>query len=143
MNGSDFLNFAATLAGVPSYGPAGFRSSVSCAYYGAFHIVRDFLNDHQIFCRNRDNEHKWAQYLLLNCGVQAGKEIGQLLSNLQESRVQADYKFRIAQVESKANALLCVQRAKSLETKINQVKSSANLGQLIDGIKEYRQRSGK
>jgi len=43
MDGSDFIALAGKLAAGPAAGEATYRTAVSRAYYGAFHIARSFL----------------------------------------------------------------------------------------------------
>jgi hypothetical protein len=45
MDGSAFIVFASRLAVATASGPAGYRSAVSRAYYGAFHLARELLQE--------------------------------------------------------------------------------------------------
>jgi uncharacterized protein (UPF0332 family) len=142
MNAVDFLTFASKLAAQPGNGPSGFRSAVSRAYYGAFHLAKEFLESQHFFCHS-ENQHQWAQKLFLNSGVQIGREIGQLLSNLHESRKLADYRLDKTVAETQANAQLCALRADEIRTRISQCNDVKVLPQLLVGISAYRKIIGE
>jgi uncharacterized protein (UPF0332 family) len=103
MNPGQFLTFADVIAQSPTSGPAGFRSAISRAYYGAFLEARELIGTRRGFrIDSGGNEHKYLQRLLLNCSVEEGQEIGELLKNLQQSRKEADYDMHLLHCERQA-----------------------------------------
>jgi uncharacterized protein (UPF0332 family) len=72
---------------------ASYRTAVSRAYYGAFHLARAMLDEIGYRCQVRDNEHLFAQRHFANCQQHEAREVGGSLANLHESRKEADYDF--------------------------------------------------
>jgi uncharacterized protein (UPF0332 family) len=138
MDGSEFIEFSRNVSQQASVGPAGYRSSVSRAYYGAFHIARSVLYAFNFYCRDKNSEHRWVQRHFLNCTTPIAVEIGKLLENLHESRKAADYDIHKPQPETKANAEFCVLRADEIKSKLQQCDEPAVKSQIQSEMLNYR-----
>src|SRR5687768_11307611 len=94
MSPEAFVMFASQLAVRQNAGPAAFRSSVSRAYYGAYHRARKLLEQMGIRCTTgKSNEHAYLQRLYQGSGVAQALEVARLLRNLHENRRDADYEL--------------------------------------------------
>ena len=101
MNGDEFISFAGRVAAVANNGAAAYRSSISRAYYGAYHVALKLLNDNNFYCGKNGNEHIWVRDFYANSDVDTGFEISQKLGNIAQSRKHADYDMSRAEVESR------------------------------------------
>jgi len=138
MTPADFHAFAANVAARQS-GPAGFRSAVSRAYYGAYHSARELVEvAMQISCRFGGNEHKGLQRYFLNCQVAEGIQLGQLLENLHQSRREADYELTNLRYETQVQARLCVERASNIMSRVAQCRDPALSARIKAGIENYK-----
>jgi uncharacterized protein (UPF0332 family) len=142
MNPGQFLTFADGIAQNPAAGPAGYRSAISWAYYGAFLQARELVGTRTGFrIDSGGNEHKYLQRLLLNSSVTEGQEIGELLKNLHQSRKEADYDMHLAHCERQAEALLCVARAQALTQRLTTCSAGMLFSKIQLGIKAYLQKT--
>ncbi|MCE9555313.1 MAG: hypothetical protein K8T91_18340 [Planctomycetes bacterium] len=139
MNGNDFLILAGKLAAQTTYGPAGYRTAASRAYYGAYHLARQFLAEVNIFCPGSNaNEHLWVQRMFRHCEIAQGMEIGILLSNLHESRKSADYDLNKTELESQTNAQISVLRGDDIHSRLIACSDHAISSRIEQGIRKYR-----
>lgn len=138
MQGEDFLSIAGKLAAQPSFGVAGYRTAISRAYYGIFHLARRFLADFRMHCPRGANEHLWIQRLFRHCDAAEGVQIGVLLGSLHESRKAADYDLLNWDVENQANVQAAVMRATELANRIKTCSSGAIRNQIEQGMRAYR-----
>lgn len=139
MQGNDFLILAGKLAAQTANGPAGFRTSVSRAYYGAYHLARQYLATIKIHCPGScANEHLWVQRMFRNCETASGIEIVILLANLHDSRKVADYDLQRQEVESQQNAQTCSLRADEIKKRLNSCSETAIQSDIKQGIHKYR-----
>ena len=131
-----FLTFADGIAQTPTSGPAGFRSAISRAYYAAFLEARELIGKRMGFRVDRGgNEHKYLQRLLLNCSVEEGQEVGELLKNLQQSRKEADYDMHLLHCETQVEASLCVARAQAISQRLSACSTGLLFTKIQLGIK--------
>jgi uncharacterized protein (UPF0332 family) len=89
MNGRDFLPLAQMLVRLGTE-PA-WRTAVSRAYYAAFHVARDFIEDLGFAVPAAQGAHAYLFLRLQNCGDPALANAGQLLQGLRHERNTADY----------------------------------------------------
>lgn len=90
MNPAEFISVGARVVGI---GPAGARSAVSRAYYGAFHEALAFLQ--KIGCAPSANgsAHSSVPQFLCCTTNDNARDAGYLLSDLHSDRVRADYRL--------------------------------------------------
>ena len=137
MDGNDFIQFAGKLAASNTSGGAGYRSAASRAYYGAYHLARQYLNDCGFFCHSA-NEHQWVQRHFFYCTFQAANDIGRMLGNLHETRKEADYDLQLVSVESQSHAKTSVMRASEISARLTACQAPANLAQVKFEMEVYR-----
>jgi uncharacterized protein (UPF0332 family) len=138
MDGNDFIDLASKMALAANTNAAGYRTVVSRAYYGAFHLARRMLSDMGFHCRVRDNEHLFVQRHFANCREPEAQEAGRLLGHLHENRKEADYDLHKAQAETQRFALLCVKRADRVRDHLNRCCSPKTLPTVISEMTAYR-----
>jgi len=112
MKPTEFTAFAERLAVQPATTPASIRSATSRAYYGAFHLVREFLEQLEFQPGGQHNLHLW----FLDCSEPHGGAIGRLLGNLQSYRIKADYRLELLFTEEPLYARRAVEAAREIET---------------------------
>jgi uncharacterized protein (UPF0332 family) len=110
MTGRDFLNQARRLQALS--GEEDWRTAVSRAYYAAFHIARDFLEDLRFRVPKSDRAHAYLWLRLQNCGDGAISTAGSDLNELRSKRNIADYDLQAT--VSAADALQWVDLAEQI-----------------------------
>jgi uncharacterized protein (UPF0332 family) len=89
MNGRDFLSLAKDLLTYPT--EAAWRSAVSRAYYAAFHVARQLLEDLSFTVPRGERAHAYLWLRLSNCGDLQVGGAGRGLGDLRRHRNFADY----------------------------------------------------
>lgn len=126
------------MAVAPGADAPSLRTAVSRAYYGAFHLARALLADMGYRCRTRDNEHLFVQRHFANCRHGIALEIGGLLSNLHESRKEADYDLDKARTETRQLAMLCAARADRVRDQLKTCRQPEVLSAIAAEMDTYR-----
>ena len=139
MNAADYINFAAKLA-VTYSDAASCRSTISRAYYGAFHIVKSLLDQLGSRPPRNANAHVFLQHRLTNCGHAPAVEAGRLLGDLHMDRINADYNLVKRQVETIGYARLRVVAARRIQNLIESCDDDEARQQIKAGIAEYERR---
>jgi uncharacterized protein (UPF0332 family) len=139
MDAKDFITFAGQLAVQRNPTASQCRSAVSRAYYGAFHITAEFLADLGHSCPIH-NAHHWVVEMLGNCEVAEAVEISGLLDNLRISRREADYELRKLESESPSNAVLRVERAKDIQSRVGHCQKPEISARIKDGVAAHRKK---
>ena len=109
MTGKEFIILANKLA--EEVGPAECRSSVSRAYYGAFHAALALLARTGILLPPGPEAHQKLRFCLLQSGELSGIEAGEKLESLRRERNSADYDLRQFRSENSQFARRQVQVA--------------------------------
>jgi uncharacterized protein (UPF0332 family) len=89
MTGREFLPLAIDLAARTT--EAEWRTSISRAYYAAFHVARTLLRDLRFVVPRADKAHSYLYERLNNCGDADIEKAGRDLSSLRFLRNRADY----------------------------------------------------
>ena len=89
MNPRDFLTQAQRLVSLA--GKEDWRSAVSRAYYSAFHVAREFMEDLGFTVPQADRAHGYLWLRLQNCGEPSLVQLGRDLQELRRQRNFADY----------------------------------------------------
>lgn len=145
MRGDEFLSLANRLANDPMSGPAAIRTAISRAYYGAFLSVLSFVKDELgISCRvpSKATEHQSLPQLLANCKVALAVDLGQRLTNLHQSRKEADYEMDNLAQEKRSAAVDSIRRATLIFGLLNQCKAEPTRSQIAAGLMQYRKLLG-
>ena len=133
MNARDFLSLARRLVTDPA--EAAWRSAISRAYYAAFHVARELLEDLRFQVPRTEQAHKYLAHRLSNCGVVQVQRAGSDLDALRDLRNQADYDLRRPMAQKIVSARL------QLAERIIQIFDAARLeparSQITDTIKIY------
>ena len=112
MTGNEFLILAGKLT--TSADEASLRSAVSRAYYGAFHLSTQFLED--IERPVPKNAHVYVARQLQRSGQADACRAGSLLGDLQSKRIKADYRLDDSRIGTSAFARLYVEWASEIQT---------------------------
>ena len=89
MTGRDFLTLASCL--VAGADEASWRTAVSRAYYAAFHVARQLMNDLGFTVPYADRAHGYLWLRLQNSGEPSVVQAGADLKDLRGLRNKADY----------------------------------------------------
>ena len=109
MHGEDFITVAHELANGDS--EAHWRSAVSRAYYGAFHVARQAVIDEGGTVEKGPAAHGEVRNWLLNRPEESLVEAGSNLGDLHGRRIRADYHLDIRDM-TRNNAMLEFMKAK-------------------------------
>jgi uncharacterized protein (UPF0332 family) len=101
MTGFDFISLAIKLAN--SSTEAELRTSVSRAYYGAFHVAKELVESCGVVLARGSNPHDKVYYCLDNCADEDAKKAGSKLNSLRAVRNDADYELGMDQFTSQRN----------------------------------------
>ncbi len=127
MNPRDFLEVADELA--TGAHEAHWRSAVSRAYYGAFHVGRELLVRCGFIVPEDDKAHAYVYMRLSNSGHPDVVQAGTWLDDLRRVRNRADY--RLKDVFNQADAIDRDQRAADI---IRLLEEAATLSTVTDRI---------
>lgn len=109
MTGEEFISVATRL--LASSREGDLRTAVSRAYYGAFHLARDFVLNCGVVIPSGPEAHKSVRWCLANSG---DAELGQCaawLESLRSARNKADYDLSDNRFAMKPHVIVHVQRA--------------------------------
>jgi hypothetical protein len=109
MTGDDFMHLAGKLA--TSADEASLRSAVSRAYYGAFHLASQFLEEIGRAAPRNTQAHVHVARKLQGSGQRDAYRAGSLLGDLHTERIRADYRLDDKRVGIAAFARTCVETA--------------------------------
>lgn len=131
MKPGEFIRFAEKLAVQPGAVPAVLRTAASRAYYGAFHLTREFLIDLGFRPGANHNLHNW----LTDSSHPAAKKLARCLSDLQTERIRADYELDRTGPESPNSARRAVEMARDFETYLADCQSQAAREQITKDVR--------
>lgn len=135
MKAVEFIALAGTLSVQPE--TARLRTSISRAYYGAFHLATAFLAGLD-FSTGKDHDlHK----PLLASKHPLAMEAGRLLSDLYEFRRRADYRLADSEVEQQSRAMHCVELARQIESLLQRCNTEPARSEIKAAIDGYQQQS--
>ena len=133
MNGRDFLTLAQTLA--TSGTEAAWRSAISRAYYGAFHVARELLENLRFVVPRGDQAHAYLWLRLYNCGDPQVGRAGSELNQLRGERNRADY-----DLHRPISSAVAASQAQAADRVIQILDATAALttrAQITDAMKIY------
>ncbi len=132
MNGRDFLLAAKLLLPAPL--EAAWRSAISRAYYAAFHVARQLLEDLGFRVPFGEQAHAYLWLRLYNCGDPQVRLVGRRLNDLRRERNWADYDLQ--RTVRQAHAAGQVQLAEQIIQSLDAI-SPAMRTQITDAMKIY------
>ena len=143
IDGAGFISLALQLAG--SDKEERLRTSVSRAYYGAYHIVRSLFESCGVLVPRRDIHNK-LQWGLEQCGEKMGHqdpmEIGSKLGSLRSERNRADYNLEDATYSKQSSTMLAVAMAQQIVDVLATMRSDAELAHLRPHVRNFAQQQG-
>ena len=135
MNPRDFQELAAKLAGGSS--PSEFRTSISRAYYAAFHVAAELLTCTGFHVPNGPAAHGEVARLLTNSSDPELRIVGVDLSDLRQVRNMADYQLRKTLVESASAARSSIEKAAIMIRILDACQEEPRRSTIIAGINAY------
>ncbi len=133
MDPREFLTLAQQLSLAAT--EAAWRSAISRAYYAAFHVARQLLEDFGFAVPQADRAHAYLWLRLSNCGDPLVQNAGRGLKDLRRDRNWADYDLAHPMRQSLS------QNQRSFAARIIQTLQSAALEptrtQITDAMKIY------
>jgi uncharacterized protein (UPF0332 family) len=140
MDGHDFIALAGKLAVAPSADEATFRTAVSRAYYGAFHVGRSFLVELGFEPVGNANVHAFVRHYLNASGNSEARLAATELSDLHTARNRADYRLDDPYVGSHSNAIVYVERAHGVVSALERCRADEARDSIQQAITEYERR---
>ncbi|HET6881882.1 MAG TPA: hypothetical protein VFI31_17080 [Pirellulales bacterium] len=113
MNPNEFISVATQL--LAGRGEGRLRSAVSRAYYGAFHLARQFVADCGVIIPIDTLAHRNVQWCLSNSDEHSLAEVARRLRSLRQARNVADYNLSSNRFVDRAEAQAEVQRAVEID----------------------------
>jgi uncharacterized protein (UPF0332 family) len=140
MDGSDYIRLAGKLAASPSADEASYRTAISRAYYGAFHLARDFLVDLGFIPMGNANVHAFVRRYLHASNSPDAVTAADDLGDLQTLRNLADYRLDDSRVGSQKQAKWSVERATQVASALANCRDSNAYAAMRQAILEYEQK---
>jgi uncharacterized protein (UPF0332 family) len=109
MDGNHFIALAGRLAAGTQSGEAEYRTAISRACYGTFHLGRSFLVELGYQPIGNANVHAFVQRYLNGSGHADACFVATQLAHLQSSRNRADYNLDDSTVGLRDFAMVCVE----------------------------------
>lgn len=140
MDGGAFLSLALQLANGDT--EARLRTSVSRAYYGAYHVARELVENCGVVVPKRDVHNK-LQWCLEQVGqaiadVELAKA-GSKLGSLRTDRNRADYDLGDPSFTRKINALKAAKKAHEVTDAIGSLVNGAGMQIVRQYIRRFAQ----
>lgn len=112
MNGSEFISLAGTLAASATpNAEARYRTAVSRAYYGAYHVAIEVLEELGALVRANHLGHRDTINKLRSTDVEEAMRAARIIEDLHTARIVADYRLKNRRFEKAAHALIAVEDA--------------------------------
>jgi uncharacterized protein (UPF0332 family) len=140
MDPVDFISLAGKLAATANAGDAVYRTAVSRAYYGVFHLAASLLAQLGYSAPRTANVHVFVQHHLNGSGHPSACAAASLLGDLHAARNRADYQLGRNTAGTQAVAKFCVEMAHEIRTALWECSQSPAREQVRSGIAAYVQR---
>lgn len=141
MTGAAFIQLAGELAAQAEPGEARFRTAVSRAYYGAFHLGLELLANLGVRAPRSGSKHFFVYASLQYSGDAAVREAGSLLSDLHGDRTKADYDLDDIEAGTRDFARVCVETADDVRRLLNGAVDEPRRGTIQAAIAEWRRKT--
>ncbi|QDU30856.1 hypothetical protein ETAA8_60050 [Anatilimnocola aggregata] len=129
----EFIALAGTLSVQTE--KARIRTSISRAYYGAFHLVTEFLSGIGF---NTGKDHDLHKPLLASKHPLA-MDAARILADLYDDRRRADYRLADTAIEEQIRAMRCVELARYVESLLQQCNAEPARSEIKVAIDSYQQ----
>ena len=137
MTGNEFLTLAENLKGAAAPTEAAYRTAISRAYYGAFHLACAFLADLDVKI-GKDHGEVWNR--LGSSGITDAKKAATMLAILHENRIVADYRLESAKPRSVAFVEDNVERARTVRSLLLACGQEPQRTEVKNGIDSHRKK---
>jgi hypothetical protein len=139
MEGREFITVAERIVG---FGPGFCRSATSRAYYGAFHIVLELLDELGCALPRNGKSHNNAHGCLSKASHQSGRDVGRLLADLHTRRLKADYRLDDRGVEELMFGMCSVEIARQIEQLVKEFRIACDADdslktQLVEAVRAH------
>jgi uncharacterized protein (UPF0332 family) len=138
MTGIEFISLAIKLSN--SSVEAELRTSVSRAYYGAFHTAKEFLEECGVTLPRGANPHDKVYFCFDNCADGDARLAGSNLNSLRASRNDADYDLETDQFTSRRNVQRFLRNAHEIVDAIS--SSRQKLSTIRNDLRDQARRLG-
>jgi uncharacterized protein (UPF0332 family) len=128
MQGSDFLSVAIRLSGAAT--EADWRSSVSRAYYGAFHEAHALVKDCGVILPKTAEAHDKLQWCLQHAADDALTRAAEKLNSLRAERNAADYDLDSPRFGHRLAALLQLKIAREIVDALSACRADRRYSEL-------------
>ena len=146
MTGDDLIALAGSLAASTGLGgaEARYRSAVSRAYYGAYHLAVALLAECGASIRTSAYGHNDVYVCLWESGYDPARQAARHLSQLRTERNRADYRLDDYRFRVPANAMQAVEMAYDVKRCLEACRNDpAALDAIQRGIEAWRNRAGR
>jgi hypothetical protein len=140
INGSDFIRLAGKLCVLSNSDEAAYRTAVSRAYYGAFHLADEFLENLGFPVPRNENAHGFLRLQLMGCGHALAAAAGSILRELHRMRVRADYDLTDDRFRAAELARVNVENAHKMRTLLDQCTDEPTRSEVEAAIAAYHAR---
>jgi uncharacterized protein (UPF0332 family) len=126
MDGRDLIAVAGHLTQNSALGnaEARYRSAVSRAYYGAFHLVAQLLREHGREVKRSHIGHEDAYRTLLGTNVPDAATAARHLTTLRTDRIKADYQLSAGGFDSQVAAMARVELAETIRSLLDKCRQN-------------------
>lgn len=143
IDGSQFIELAGKLAASAGADEVTYRSSVSRAYYGTFHIAFAFLEQLGIPIPANANAHAAIQRYLIGSDHPEARQAGMILASLHGDRIKADYRLDDPRFQKVQFARMRVALAHDFVSTLAACRTDEAKAAIKAGIDEYRMKIGE
>lgn len=123
--------------------PVNFRTAINRAYYATYNVGVENLEEMGFNIDKGPQGHKQVQRRLNQSGTEELVHVSSKLSDLQSSRIDADYRMENQVVERMKNAEALVKQAGELIETIDSCCTGDNREQIVATIEEYLEKFPK
>ncbi len=129
MTGNELILLAGKLAANPALGDAEarFRSAVSRAYYGAYHLARVFVASLGGVIPKNATGHFELSRILWDSRQEFAQDVASRLDDLRRERNRADYDLDSSSFRNQVNAVKCVELADEVRLAIERCQQEPAL----------------
>jgi uncharacterized protein (UPF0332 family) len=135
MNPRKFLEFATAIANANS-GPAENRRAISGAYYAAFNVVIEFLNQKARLEPTNQDKHRAVKLSLIESKDADVKQLGMKLDSLHTQRKKADYEMNSLHAEKRLAVMAACEIAQGIISALDGLEA-ANLENIVSGMQSW------
>ncbi len=135
MQGSAFLNVAIRLSGAAT--EADWRSSISRAYYGAFHEAQALVKECGVTLPKTAQAHDKLQWCLQHASGDALARVAEKLNSLRAERNAADYDLDDPKFSYRLSALLQLKIAQEIVDALTECRTKPGYSDVRSRIRQY------